>query len=523
MKYRSSSQQAPQGKRFCAGWLAIVFATLSALAIAFSSSATAATTKGGTLTIADGTAPSSLNVATDDPVNSAYYDLAYEPLIIQESNGGYGPGLATAWKIGADNKSMTFTLRKGVRFSDGTKLTARAMKTWLNHELKTPGSYAAQEIGTLKSVTIHNSLSLTLHFSASTPNLEADFSQTYEDGELGSPKAVGPNYLANRTDGAGEYKLDPSATVPGSRYTYIPNPHYYDRSAVHWKKIVITVITSGSTTLAALKTGSVQFAIDQGSQDIETAKKSGLDVAAVPQAVYSLGLLDRAGKIVPALGNLDVRKAINYAINRPEITQALFPDAGIPTDQTTVPGDDSYNKALNSVYSYNVAKAKQLMAQAGYSHGFTMQVVDETDAFGTLEQALAGELSQIGITIQPIEETEFGAYVGALASGQYPAAMIGFGGQPASVMYNVLWGPMGTFNAFKTDSSTLDALDQLYQTASPAEAPKIAQQMSKYIVDQAWFAPVLETPIAGFWKKSIAGVLVTTERALWYLPEVKPA
>src|ERR1700734_1400434 len=98
MRYRSSDKHTKRRTRIRGGWLGIGVATLSALAVGFSGSAAAAGSKGGTLTIADGTSPSSLDVATDNPVNSNYYDLAYEPLIIQESNGTYGPGLATAWK-----------------------------------------------------------------------------------------------------------------------------------------------------------------------------------------------------------------------------------------------------------------------------------------------------------------------------------------------------------------------------------------------------------------------------------------
>ena len=275
MRYRRPVQLTQSWKRIHSGWIGVVIAALYVFAIASSSSAAAATHKGGTLTIANVSGPDGLNAATANPGGAPYFDLAYQPLIIQEANGSFGPGLATAWKIAPGNRSMTITLRKGVRFSDGTRLTAKVVKTWLFYELKLPGGQAPLEIGALKSVTIHNSLSLTLHFSAPTPNLEAYFSQTYDDGEIGSLKAARGHGLTDSTDGAGEYKLDPSQTVPGSSYTYVPNPYYYDPSAVHWKKVVIKVIATPSTTLAALQTGQVQLALSEPPHRHSRRQKGG--------------------------------------------------------------------------------------------------------------------------------------------------------------------------------------------------------------------------------------------------------
>ena len=241
--------------------------------------------------------------------------------------------------------------------------------------------------------------------------------------------------------------------------------------------------------------------------------------------MFSLGLFDRGGTITPALGDLKVRQAINYAINRTAITRALFPGAGVATDQTTIPGNDSYSKAFNSAYPYNVAKAKQLMTQAGFPNGFTMNVVT-TPGIGlqTFEEALAGQLSRIGITLQPVVETTENGYTNALTHAQYPAGTIDFPGLATSLMYSFMWGttsPM--YNPFNTASSTLAALEKQYLSAGPSWAPAIAQKMSKYIVDQAWFAPVVETPLTAFATKGITGVQASSKRAQWYLPEVKPA
>src|SRR5581483_2857840 len=80
-------------------------------------------------------------------------------------------------------------------------------------------------------------------------------------GQVVNPEALSdPNSLLSQTAGAGEYMLDTSATTPNSKYVYVPNPFYYDKAAVHWQRVVITVIADPNTTLAALKNGQVDVA-----------------------------------------------------------------------------------------------------------------------------------------------------------------------------------------------------------------------------------------------------------------------
>src|SRR5579875_1356278 len=84
---------------------------------------------GSTLTIADTAFPTTMDPAGGQNAYNQYYDLAYDPLIVQTVSGGFAPGLATSWSYGPDNESFSFTLRTGVRFSDGTSFNADAVKT----------------------------------------------------------------------------------------------------------------------------------------------------------------------------------------------------------------------------------------------------------------------------------------------------------------------------------------------------------------------------------------------------------
>ena len=477
----------------------------------------------GTLTVATPSAPSSLDPAVGQPADETFSDFAYTPLIVQASNGSYTPGLAESWSYGPDNKTFTIKLRSGVKFSDGTALNAEAVKTWIQHEMK-PGNGGASYLSTLKSVDVTGPLTLTLTFSSPTPDLEMVFGQILALGMIGSPKAVQAATLTKQTDGAGPYMLDASATVPGATYTYVPNPYYWDKSAVHWSKVVVKVIASPTAALEALQSGQVQVAMDQPVTSVPVAKKSGLHYVDPLTLLLGLGILDRGGKISKPLANVQVRQALNYAINRPALAKVLGAGYGTPITQMAAPGWDSYDAALNQAYPYDPAKARQLLAAAGYPHGFTLPVVSVA-AVGQdlLANALQGQLSAVGITVQPDITTNVGAYFQAMSSGNYPAATLSFGELPAAFDYADLYGPQASFNPFKSASTQLTALDARLNAAPAGAEPAIAEQMQALLVSQAWFVPVAATPLVVLYQSGVTGVNATPQRNVVYMTEIRPA
>lgn len=479
-----------------------------------------------TLVIADTAFPASMDPASGQNANNQYYDLAYDPLIVQKVDGSFAPGLATSWRYGPQNKSFSITLRKGVRFSDGSTLDAAAVKTWIHHELKYPGGAAPNYLGSLSSIKISDPTHLTLHFSKPTPQLPFVFSQALEMGMIGSPKAVAAKTLKTGTAGAGEYVLDKSATVTGDHYTYTPNPYYWNKKAIHWKKIVIRYITNPTTTLQAMQSGQVQFAVQQQVSSIPAAKKDGFNVTMPMQAFYGLSFNDRTGSIVPALGKVKVRQAINYALDRKSINKAVYAGQAQPNDQPAITGDDGYDPALQSRYTYDPGKAKKLLAEAGYPHGFTMRILDvKALGFDTLAQAISGQLAKVGIKATPVDAANLGDYFGKLASGKYETSILGFGGLPGYFLYGLLLGPGATqFNPLKTRSAVLDNAYRALLPLSEAQAKPYAQKMVRYVTDNAWFAILESTPFVAFGTDSVKGSQARTDgRRLWYLPELYPA
>jgi len=500
-----------------------VVAISTACAAAAQVSHAKAPSQGGTLSIADPGAPPSLDPATNANNYRTYFDLTYDPLIVAAPNGSFQPGLALTWKYGDGNKTFSMTLRPGVRFSDGTSFNARAVKIWIYHELKTPGSLASSVFANLKAIDVTSRLKVKFVFSAPEPDLDVDLSQVLEMGMVGGPKAVAAKTLATATDGAGEYELKKSATITGDHYTLVPNPYYWNKSAIHWKKVVIDVITNPTAAVQALETGQDQVADAQPVTSIKAAKSARLKFITPPTLIEGLTLSDRTGKLVPALGNVEVRQALNYAVDRPALAKLVGAGYGVAIDQFGVPGDDSYDPALKNAYPYDPAKAKQLLAAAGYPKGFTF-TLDTTSLVGesTLAEAVQGELASIGVTVNLDNPTVESEYSSKLATD--PAATIGWGRLPAFLDEQFLYGPGATqWNPFKSTSPQLTTLFSELATASASRTAVYARKIQDFISKNAWFVPIASTPLVYLYSRKVTGVVATSARGTEYATEIKPA
>jgi peptide/nickel transport system substrate-binding protein len=332
-----------------------------------------------------------------------------------------------------------------------------------------------------------------------------------------------PSLLGTRTYGAGPYVIDPAQTVSGSQYTYVPNPHYYDKSAVHWKKVVIKVITDPQSMLNALKTGQVQVA-NGDPTTIAAARQAGLTVTDTPDLWVGVTLADRGGTTAKPLAILQVRQALNYATDRSAISAALFPGTGSPTSQLIVPGGYGYQASLTNAYPYDTAKAKKLLAAAGYPHGFPLKIVTgEYGGMNLVAQALAQQWQKVGVNLQVTDYANSNQYYAAAFGGKFPTFMTVFGQIPTWVEGPALFLPSASYNPFHTASAQLAALYAQEARSSGAQQATVDQQIEAYLVHQAWFVPVATVGLPYYATKAVTGIATSARAALLELYEVRPA
>ncbi|MGP3534143.1 ABC transporter substrate-binding protein [Microbacterium sp. RD1] len=465
------------------------------------------------LNVALQTSPASLDPAVLDQALQWYADLAYSPLIIRGSDGTLRPGLATEWGyVGEGNTAFQFTLREGVEFSDGGTLTAQGVVDHWNYVQSAGGSSSIALADATFEVV--DPMTVRVNFAAPLPGAEFYFTQ-FNPGPANvvSPDGLAdPEALGTTTHGAGPYVLEADETVAGDHYVYTPNPKYWDKENVHWDRVTIKVITNQSSILNSMRSGQVDVAAFDYTTAAE-AEAAGIHSHYVPNVFSGLNLLDRAGTLVPALADQRVRQAINFAIDREAVVNAIYGEFADPTTQTT--RDVGYQPELDEYYAYDQDKARELLAEAGYPDGFSMKVASTPFFNGdTMVQAIAGQLAEVGITIDMESIADTNEWATRMSSGEFPAAWIGYGSLPLVVEASSLYGTSAFFNAFHSEDARLTDLTQQLLTAAPEEVEEISQDIESRIVELGWFAPVGWTPLGNYWTDKIDDAAMTATTGL---------
>ncbi|HEX4291227.1 MAG TPA: ABC transporter substrate-binding protein [Trebonia sp.] len=493
--------------RVAAAAAAIV--TISALAACGSNGSTAAGTAADSATGASGTLNWEWQLPTSwDPVtSSAGWDmhalgLVYASITTLDPKGTVEAGLASSWKYAANGKSVTFQLRPGLTFTDGTALNADAVKENIARGQTQANSTEASELSIISKVVVNSATSFTLDLTQvdyQVPDLLAG-----KDGMMVSPasfKHVGG--IPTAPVGAGPFKL--TSYVPDSHADLARNPGYWDASAIHLANFTVQAITQPEQILAALQSGQVNVAYIAGNQ-VAAAEAAGFKVAVIPSEVVNE--LDIQTTTAP-FNNPDVVEAINYAINRQAILTVQASGYGSVAYQPFPKGFVGYSSTLANQYPYNPTLAKQLLAKAGYKNGLKITLTaPATDS--ALAEQIQGQLAQVGITatignISTDTETQY-----LYLDKTIPFAVDGTAGRMSPVeMLDVLYSQKGLMDVDGKAGTTPAAVSSALATALtvPLDSPDYPTALQNAVVTS-----VKDDPIH-IW-------LYTNPRILAYSPTV---
>jgi peptide/nickel transport system substrate-binding protein len=445
-----------------------------------------------------------------------FNDLAYEPLIQISPTGALVPGLATSWNyVGSGYKTFDLFLRSGVKFSDGTALTAQGVVDWLNYDIKNGNGATAYKYAT--SITAVGPLEVQIQLSVGNPALPSFLSPTNDtstyvmsDAALNTPATLAS--MSNATDGAGPYEFDPSESTTNTTYTYIPNPNYYDPSSVYWSKVVIDIIPNQNTMLAALEDGQIDVA--EGSSSVAPAAKSaGFKVVSEPNNLYNMDITDPGGNNVKALGNPKVREALDYATDRPGILNALFGKYGTTDDETGGVGSAGVSATREHLFKYNIKMAKKLMKEAGYPHGFTANVLVTTTQLGVeqMVEAVAAEWKQIGVNLE-ITSPPPSEWITDLVTKKWDILAIGIPYQNLN-LWLVSWAsPISFFDYYDYPYPQLASLENELNTVSSSspEATLIENTLEGRIISDGFIIPVVAQDEVLMLDKRVSNVTFNT-------------
>ena len=353
------------------------------------------------------------------PTNNTLLPI-YDTLTTFDKKYQAQPWLATSWKL-TDPLTWRFQLRKDVKFHDGSTFDATVVKLTLERGRAIEASPYRSTFRNIGSVTVVDASTVDIQTVEPVPNFP--FLMASLAGAMISPKAIAANTnLTRATAGSGGWIWDQSALVPASKQVMRANPDYWNPDAVRVGTIEVYLFVDVNARLNALQSGQIDMLGDLPSALRDSATRAGMNVLADFTQTSVLHIIDRAGTKVPALANDRVREAIGLLIDRTAYNKVVEGGYG-----DSVPGGfarkDSpfYADDLDSLYppSPQVAKAKKLLAEAGYPDGFSMDL-PTTPAIGLNTSAISQMLREGGIKVNLVTAVS-GTYTPRIINGDFPA------------------------------------------------------------------------------------------------------
>jgi peptide/nickel transport system substrate-binding protein len=411
------------------------------------------------------------------------WTAVYDRLLTCNADGSVGPGAAEAYEFSANNSVLTLTLRQGMTFEDGTPVDSAAVKASIEHMQTGGGSGAVRVAGVTVATPDARTVVLT---AAKSSGLLAAY-MCLSPGIVASPAAIAAKTVASVPVASGPYRFDAARSTSGSVLTFVKRDDYWNAAAYPYREIVITVMPDVTARLNALKTEQVDGAVLNAETAAE-AEASGLAVRDYTDATNGIVIFDRAGAKVPALGDVRVRQAMNMVFDRDAIAKGLFQGRAEPTTQMFGPDTDAYVPDLDHRYRFDVAAAKQLMAEAGYANGFTIEIPARSPQTEQANPLIVQQLALLDIKVTEVPLAAATA-VPELLSGRFPMTYISM--PLSSGLWNVdqSISPNATWNVLHNADPALTELTNSAQTAQGAALPEVVKKINDYVVENAWFVP----------------------------------
>jgi peptide/nickel transport system substrate-binding protein len=290
---------------------------------------------------------------------------------------------------------------------------------------------------------------------------------------------------------------------------------------VHYDEIEVSVYGDATALVNALKGGQVDVSASNTPTQIPDGEAAGYTANLVELNWAGFLLVDRMGTINPAMGDVRVRQAINHALDRESLVQALAGGYGTATTQIFSENSDAYSEELDERYPYDVDKAKELLAEAGFPDGFTL-VMPRNNFVPESEFAIyAEQLGAVGIDVQ-WEQTGEDLFPKMLG-GTWAAFPFQLQSDPTAWQtFQFAAAPGATWNALHVADPELDALAADLQVAQGDDAAEAGLAVNTWLVENAWFAPSYRLQSA-FFSDSDTDVVLQSDNIAPYLWNIRPS
>ncbi len=486
----------------------LVLAASVAMLSAGTLDTSAAPARGGTLTLVTGSDPPSLDPHRTPSVTVAHY-VMYETLVTVDRNTGeFIPGLAESWEVSRDGLAITFKLRRGVKFHDGTPFNAAAVRATFDRltsrEMNAPG---ASWVGTLTRTEVVDDFTVRLVFSKPYAPIFSSLRISFL--AILSPAAIakmGADYGQNPV-GTGPFRF--KQWIPNDRIVYERNPdyawgpsHYKNRGAAHFDQLVIRIIPDESTRVIAFERGDIDLLPAAPARDARRLMREGkFPFVQIPTTSGTyLGLNVKKAP----LNDVRVRRAIGHAVNNEEVARIALEGLAVPMHSPIAPTIWGYWDGVRQfAINHDPEKARALLAEAGYrpgaggvmtKDGKPLEFTVWTYARMTnvrIGVVLQSQLRAAGIRMN-IEQMEPATLLSSTQRGEHDALVISYGWPDADILFYFFHSSrLPTTNRVHYSNARVDKLLEDGQTTvEPAKRLEVYKELQRILLAEVPWVPL---------------------------------
>jgi peptide/nickel transport system substrate-binding protein len=442
-----------------------------------------------------------------NPMDTAGTLGVMEGLIGVDKLGEPTPRLATAWQLSQDGKTLTFTLRKGVKFHDGTDFNAAAVKWNFDMDIQ------AKLITSVSSVDIVDDY--TVKFNLPQFN-NAVFPQI-SDILFISPTAVqknGTDWAKTNPVGTGPFKQ--TEFVRDVSITKMKFDGYWDKGLPYLDGMKVIVIPDSTTAKMSFQAGEADLITV--SSDYKGAKEladKGYIIRSMP-GMANFFVTDRGNQDSP-YANLKVRQALEYIVDRKATTESVGMGYMGVLNQIAPDGWGGFNPDLPAA-TYDPAKAKQLLAEAGYPSGFkTKLMASQRFTIEALMTAIQGYLANVGIEAT-VDLMDLGRYMQTRKDGWQNGIMLAGTGLDPNLCQRIeadLGANNGLYSIDPRPAQFQPTLDQAKAARDIDTRNKALQQLMKVVSDDEFVTPLWYIPDIVAMQKNVNADIMLYHHIKW--------
>ncbi|SBN62792.1 peptide/nickel transport system substrate-binding protein [Curtobacterium sp. 9128] len=519
-----------------AGAVAVLLA-LTACTGSGTSSADATPENGGTLTYASGDAePTCLDPHVGGNYPQALLASQYIEELVGLDDGKPTPALATKWTTSDDGKTLTFTLRQGVSFTDGTPFDAAAVVRNIEHvqDPTTASSTGYLALQSIQKATATDDHTVTLSLSRPDSALLESFSQAWVGME--SPKALDRSQKENCESPVGTGPFEITDWKHGDRVTLVQNKDYWGKTKPRLDGISWRFIPDSTSRYAALQSGQVDVIDNAQPDQLKAASSKGtirdLD-APRPGASNRLELNSGHG----VFQDEAVRKAFIAGAEIDPGIQSLFLGTA-KRSYSVLSSVEPFAYSDKSLFRYQPATAKRLLDDAGWKVGsdgirekdgkqltvtFPVSTNQSVPAERSLFQQIQASEAKVGIKVQ-LQELDLSSWYAALAKNQYDVVSAPYtkvGPDVLRILYDsasITPAPSGYFaNLAQLDEPELDSLLQrAAETSDQSTRADLYEQAQKRILESRTVLPLYDQQNHFLYRSSVHGIRTTPVSTPWF-------